>query len=374
MRWSIPIARIAGIRIYMHLTFLILLAWIAFTWYSRGRSPDERLSLALRGIGFTLATFGIVVLHELGHAMAARMFGVRTRDIILLPIGGVARLERMPDKPWQELIVAVAGPAVNVVLFAAGASVLAAQARLGEILAIGDPMRTPLLPMLTFINAWLVIFNLIPAFPMDGGRCLRALLAMAVGQLNATRLAARLGRAFAVLFAILGLAWNPFLALIALFVWLGAGEEARVAELRAALSGIPVRNAMITRYVALPQEATIGQAAQLVLEGFQADFPVVREGRPVGLLTRGAIVQAVARGELNAPVAGSLSASPLVADPAETLEHVLARLQVSPFRTALVLQDGALAGLITLDNIGEYVMLQDALREGGKRAPGQVRA
>lgn len=226
MRWSWRIGRLAGIGIYVHVTFLLIVLWIAIPEYALG------LSAVAGALIYLVALFAIVVLHELGHALMARRFGVRTRDIILLPIGGVARLERMPRNPRQELLVALAGPAVNVGL----AILLYAMVRL-----TGQPPAAELyafdvissvrgfLYQLVFVNIMLALFNLLPAFPMDGGRVLRALLAMRMSSYaRATGIAARIGRALALLLGAAGLYGfrNPFWLLIALFVWLGAGNEA----------------------------------------------------------------------------------------------------------------------------------------------------
>jgi len=221
MSWSWRIGRIAGIDVYVHATFLLLLAWEALRHYQAHGDPAE----ALAGLVFVLVLFGIVVLHELGHALAARSYGIRTRDITLLPIGGVARLERVPREPGQELVVALAGPAVNVVLAAGiylGLALGRGPSPYGESLRVGGGF----LDRLFWVNVSLAVFNLLPAFPMDGGRVLRAVLALRLDYVRATRVAASVGQGLAFLFGILGLIYDPFLIFIALFVWLGAAEEA----------------------------------------------------------------------------------------------------------------------------------------------------
>src|SRR5213083_2574667 len=274
MRWSWRIGRIAGIDLYVHMTFLILLGWVGLSYYLARHSARDALS----GIGFILALFGIVVLHELGHALTARRFGITTRDITLLPIGGVSRLERIPDQPKQELLVALAGPAVNVVLAAILLAVLALGSGPAPYSAVGQAGGGFLSQML-WINVSLAAFNLLPAFPMDGGRVLRALLALRMDYVRATQIAAAVGQGIALVFGFIGLFSNPFLVFIALFVWLGASSEASMVQMRTALSGIPVSRAMLTDFHTLAPEDTAKRVLELILAGSQQDFPVVDGGQ-----------------------------------------------------------------------------------------------
>src|SRR5262249_2613741 len=205
MSWSIPILRVAGIQLRIHLTFLLLIIWLALG--SAG------------SLIFVLLLFLCVVLHEFGHAIAAKAYGINTPDITLLPIGGVARLERMPEEPKQELVIAIAGPLVNVVIAACLYLVIGARGQVGPETAVrsGD-----MLVGLFQINVWLLLFNLLPAFPMDGGRVLRALLATRLSYARATQIASTVGQGFAFIFGFIGLFSNPFLLFIALFVYIGA--------------------------------------------------------------------------------------------------------------------------------------------------------
>jgi Zn-dependent protease len=232
MSWSWRLGRIAGIDLYVHATFLLLLGWEALRGYQAHGDPAEMMG----GLVFIMVLFGIVVLHELGHALAARSFGIRTRDITLLPIGGVARLEQVPRDPGQELVVALAGPAVNGVLAAGIYLVLKlgqGPSPFGEALRVGGGF----LNRLFWVNVSLALFNLLPAFPMDGGRVLRAVLALRLDYVRATQVAAMIGQGVAILFGVLGLFYDPFLIFIALFVWFGAAQEASKVQVSLDLGG-----------------------------------------------------------------------------------------------------------------------------------------
>jgi Zn-dependent protease len=226
MRSSIKIATIFGIEVRIHVTFFLVLAWIALVYYQ-----NAGLSGAIQGVLFILVLFGCVLLHEFGHALAAREFGIKTPDITLLPIGGVARLSRIPDKPWQELVVAIAGPLVNVVIAAALTFAIHGSTEILQIDRLENP-RIELLDALRSINVMLVLFNMIPAFPMDGGRVLRSLLAMVMPYTLATQIAAWIGQGLAVVFAIFGLRGNFFLIFIAFFIFVGAQQEVAMSKVR----------------------------------------------------------------------------------------------------------------------------------------------
>ena len=356
MPWSWKLVRIAGIDVYVHATFFMLVAWIALLHWN----ASQNLVAVTQGVGFILALFACVVLHEFGHALTAARYGIRTRDITLLPIGGLARLERMPDVPLQELWVALAGPAVNVVI----AIVLVAWLQVSGgwdpveriSVATGDFTERIMLA-----NVFLAAFNLLPAFPMDGGRALRALLATRMEYTRATQSAAMVGQGMAILFGFIGLQGNPMLIFIALFVWIGAGQEASMALMKSALAGIPLRRAMLTQFRTLNPLSTLGDAVDLLLTGSQQDFPVVANGRVEGMLTRSDLVKALPQRGRTALVADSMRECPTVQS-SEMLEAVLGRLQGRDCHTIPVLEHGALIGLVTMDNVGEFFMIQAAER------------
>lgn len=359
MKWSWRLGRLFGIDINVHATFPILIVWVAVGAYQR----TGTLAGSLADVSFILAVFGTVVLHELGHALTARRFGVGTKDITLLPIGGVARLERIPERPGQELAIALAGPAVNLVLAGVLFVLLAAG---GQPIIFEDASLIaggPILERLFWVNLFLAAFNMLPAFPMDGGRVLRALLALRGDYVRATRMAARLGQAVAFLLGLLGLFSNPFLVLVALFVWTGAAAEAGAVETRAALAGLLVDAAMITNFESLPGTTTVGVAAERLLAGSQTDFPVVDPaGRPVGVLTRTDLIGGLTRNGPNAIVSEVMTRQFATAAPTEMLGDALARLQTCECHSLPVVLGQRVVGMITMENIGEFMTVQTALR------------
>ena len=370
MRWSWQIAKVAGIPIRVHATFLIFLVFI-FIVLARGQSP----ALALETVGFFLALFACVVLHELGHAMAARRYGVRTRDITLLPIGGVARLERIPEKPSQEITVALAGPAVNFLIAAVLLTILLGAGG-SQFLENPTALQGNFLARLFAYNVFLALFNLIPAFPMDGGRVLRALLATRLDYLRATQIAANVGQGIALLFGLAGLFGNPFLLFIALFVFIGAGQEAAAVQVRSAFEGVPVSRAMIRDFQTLRGDEPLSRAVELLLGGHQQDFPVLGSGPagPVlGILTRADLLTSLASGRTDRRVEEVAKRSCGTAHPREMLEGVFRRMQESGCPAVPVIEaDGSLVGMVTLENVGELAMVQAAL--GSTRARGAGRA
>jgi Zn-dependent protease len=361
MSWSWKIGRLFGIPLYMHWTFLILLGWVFYRDMARGMEASQ----ALVSVGFILVLFACVVLHELGHALTARRFGIPTSDITLLPIGGVARLERMPEKPSQELLVAIAGPLVNVVI----AGILYA---VGVRPTVGSDMEDILQHRnfwgeVLVVNLFLVGFNLLPAFPMDGGRILRALLAMAMPYPKATRTAASVGQLMAILFGFGGLSTgNPFLVLIALFVWLGAEAEARQVEERFLIGNERVESAMLTEYHTIDADSTLGRAAELLLAGSQQDFPVTVDGTRTALLTRGALMKGLSEGGRERRVAEADLVEMEQVQVGTPLNEAIARLRSSGTGSLLVVSaDGTRpAGLLTMENVGELLMLRAALGQG----------
>jgi stage IV sporulation protein FB len=358
--WSLHVATILGIPIRIHLTFLLLLVWFGVAATTRGENP-------IRAIAFLLLVFACVALHELGHAAMALRVGVRTREIVLYPIGGVARLERIPEGK-SELLIALAGPAVNLLiaivlvvgLQAAGLPVVP---RAETILAPGNLVHQILLA-----NVTLFLFNLIPAFPMDGGRVLRATLTLFMPAERATAIAASVGQGIAVLGGAAALfSGNVFLAFIALFVFLGAGQEALFYQQRAVMAGRTAREAMITHFDTLVPQDTLGRASELLLATHQHDFPVVDAWKRVaGVLSKSALIRGLAKDGPNAAVLDVMKREVSSVRPATDLDRVLQAFQADPTTPVLVLEDDALVGMITLENLAEFIQIAQAHRASGE--------
>jgi stage IV sporulation protein FB len=369
MSWSFPIARLLGSEIRIHVTFFLLLAWIGIAHYQQGGSQA-----AIEGIAFIIALFACVIAHEFGHALAARRYGIKTPDITLLPIGGVARLERMPEKSGQEIVVALAGPAVNVVIALVLIVILNARFDATALQRLDNP-ALDFLVRLASVNVFLVLFNLIPAFPMDGGRVLRAVLAFWYSRTQATNIAARIGQALAFVFGFLGLLGNPMLIFIAIFVYLAATAEAQSVGLQDVSRNLGVGDAMITRFESLGPQSTIRDAADLLLKTTQHEFPVVDgAGRLRGMLTRNAMIQALSKSGPETPVLEVMVAEIPHVSEFSRLEPALKLLQGRSVPAVGVVDwDGKLVGYITSENIGELMLVETAGRgRTPRRAAGPL--
>lgn len=357
MQWSFPIGRVAGTELRIHLTFFLLLLWIGIVHFRVGGS-----AAAVEGILFIIAIFACVVLHEFGHALAARRYGIATPRITLLPIGGVAELERMPEKPSEEIVVALAGPLVNVVIAAVLILVLGARVEPEALAELENP-AVGFLARLAMVNVVLVVFNMIPAFPMDGGRVLRALLSTHYPRARATRIAATVGQIAAFGFGFLGLlGGNPLLIFVAIFVYLAATAESQATGLQEAARAVAIRDAMITSYETLGPDATLSAAGEALLRTTQHEFPVLDgAGRLRGFLTRAALVEGIAASGLDAPVLDVVARDIPDLPPSARLSEALDALHKTRAPAVAILGlDGKLEGYVTMENIGELMMLRSA--------------
>jgi Zn-dependent protease/predicted transcriptional regulator len=360
MKWSLKLGKLLGIDVYLHFTFLLLLAFLGFYYWRATHNVDA----ALRGVAFIVALFGCVGLHELGHALMARRYGIKTRDITLLPIGGIARLEKMPENPTQELWVALAGPAVNVfiaVVLLVGLAATGGFTPVEEISVNGGSFWQRLI----VLNLILVAFNLLPAFPMDGGRVLRALLALRLGRRRATAIAANVGQGMAIVFGIFGFFYNPFLIFIGIFVYLGAQAEAGMVEMQSALAGLRVRDAMMTRFRTLAAQDTLAKAVTELLAGSQQDFPVIENDQPIGILRRNDLVKALSEGCRETAVTEGMSRDCETVDEASSLKSAVESMRERQCATMLVVASGRIVGLLTLENISEMIMVNAAMDHQG---------
>jgi Zn-dependent protease/CBS domain-containing protein len=357
MGWSLTLGRIAGTAIRIHITFLLLLVWIGFIYYRQG-GPDA----ALQGVVFVALLFLCVLLHELGHVFAAKRYGVNTSDVTLWFFGGIASLERIPERPMEEFVIAIAGPLVNVVI--AGVLILFLGARFDpdDLSRMQDP-AVSMVAKLAAANIFLVLFNLIPAFPMDGGRVLRALLAIRFGHARATQLAAAVGQAFAVAFGIFGILYgNVTLIVIAVFVFLAASGEASYAQLRAVTRGALVSDAMITKFQTLGTQASVNEAVEALIRTTQREFPVVDgAGHLRGVLTRDAMIKALKEAGPDTPVISVMETDvPTVSARANLDAAVKALTEARKPVVGVLDGQSRLIGMLTAENLGEMMLVQSA--------------
>ena len=350
MSGTIGVLRLFGVPVRLHFTFVLLAVFLIMV----GVSGDQSAMVTVLYIG---ALFGSVLLHELGHALVSKRYGIKTLEIVMFPIGGLARLERMP-KAREELWIALAGPLVNVVIAAAIFGFIAVRNHPVNLPELLRPTDANLAERIAFGNLILAAFNMIPAFPMDGGRILRSLLARNRSEEEATRLAARAGRALAMLMGFYGLLTMHFMLIfIAFFVYLGATQESAAASGRALVQGIPVREAMITDYRTLEHGDTIRDAANLLLSTSQQDFPVMHGGKVIGLLGRNALLRAMATSGPDGYVAGTMARDFVAISPHMDLAEALP-VVANAGTCALVLENDNLLGLLTTENLSEFLLLR----------------
>jgi Zn-dependent protease/CBS domain-containing protein len=363
MGGSFKIGRAFGIDVKIHWTFFLLLAFFGYAGY---QGSGSFLS-ALVTVGIIVALFVCVVLHEFGHALVAQRLGIETADITILPIGGLARLKSLPERPWDEVKIAIAGPLVNVVLapiFFGIALLLGGNVMAPANILEGVQSAGQVFSYLGLINVALVLFNLIPAFPMDGGRVLRGLLATRLGAVRATDISSAVGQFFAIAFFLIGLLGGNFiLALIAVFIFFGASGEAQIVRQRELTRGLDVSDVMGTRprLETVSPYHTFGQVLDLVLHGYQEDFPVVDEsGNLVGMITRNEIMAAAHSPERYSSVRDLMKTDfPKLSPGADLFTEGARILQESGLRALPVVRTGELVGMLTIEDIGQAALLRD---------------
>lgn len=360
MKSALHLPTIAGIKVYVHWTFTILIVWIVYTNLRAGLDASQIGWSVL----FILSLFLCVTLHELGHALAARRYGISTKDITLYPIGGVARLERMPENPKQELVVALAGPLVNVLIMLILMPVIlkydfTTQTN-EKALIIG---AANFLPMLGVINVWLALFNLIPAFPMDGGRVLRALLSFKINRVKATEIAMNIGKVLAIGFVFLGFYVNPFLIFIGLFIILGAQSEYEMVKSQFLLSDLRAADALMTKFSTLDENDSIEAAVRQLLDSESRNFVITSNDQPVAILTRDDIIRAINGGGRESAVLNFANYEPVKAEITASLNDMLGSFQRGISPVIFIYKMGQFKGIVDYENITEVLMLRIA---GGK--------
>jgi Zn-dependent protease/CBS domain-containing protein len=365
MSWSVNIGSIAGTAIRIHVTFLLFLVWIFVAGLATSGVND-----AVNSLVFMVLLFACVVAHEFGHIFTARAFGVPTPDVTLLPIGGVARLARIPEKPSEEFLVAIAGPLVNVAIAIVLIAIAPTHLSAAHLAAMESP-KVSMVDRLAEVNLFLAIFNMIPAFPMDGGRVLRALLAVRLGHVRATEIAASIGQFAAFALGFLGLFYNPMLIFIAIFVYLAAASEAHMVSLRAMSRDIPVTAAMVTRFATLTGNEHIDHAVETLLQTSQTEFPVVdTDHRLIGLVGRAEIIRALRELGPSALVSNVMVKDIATIERSHRLEEAFRLLQEKAVPAVGVVDyAGRLIGLVTAETVGEMLMVRKALPDGARLGP-----
>lgn len=358
MKWSWKIARVAGIDIYIHATFLLLIYLVGISYWKQ----QGTMAAVLSGVGYILALFLCVVLHEFGHSLTARRYGIRTRNITLLPIGGVATLEKMPDNPRQEINVAIAGPAVNFVI----ATLLYLYLDIRNIPISAEEVSLtggPFLYRLMMVNIFIGGFNLLPAFPMDGGRILRATLASRMDHAKATKIAASVGQFLAIGMGLLGIMYNPFLLIIAVFIWFGASIESNAEQLKSILGHATVRHAMLREFHTLSPEDNLARAVELTLAGSQKDFPVGYQNKLYKVLHHSDLIKGLKEKGEHARISDLPLQDIHSVEINEPLGRLLERMQGNLAQMICVSEGGQVVGLLNLENILEMIKIQEALEK-----------
>lgn len=359
MPWSFNVGKILGIEFRIHITFPLLLLFIYLSEATRG-GPEQGMIAVL----FISAVFACVLVHEIGHSLIARRYGREAKSITLLPIGGIATMEEMPEKPSQEIAMSLVGPFINLTI--AGILYLF----VGGWSGIGAPYLSPgstyqFLAELMKVNVILAIFNLIPAFPMDGGRVLRGILASRMDYVKATSAAVSIGQVLAMFFIFFGIFFNWWLALIGFFLYVGAGSEKQHVMIRSVLHRVPAGEAMVTDFRRLKPNEILSQALEHIYHGCQEDFPVVGDRGVEGILTRMRVLSAIHERNFDIPVSEIMDRNFLSIDTRTPLDDIYRKLRTDNKTSMVVLENGKLKGMLCLDSISRFFMFQAAAKGMG---------
>ncbi|MFV5697948.1 site-2 protease family protein [Flavobacterium sp. ZT3R17] len=357
MKGSFKLGKVAGIGIFIHWTFSLLILFIIFMNYKSGQNTTQ----IIWSVVFILCIFITVLLHELGHALAAKNYNIKTKDITLLPIGGLARLERIPEKPLEELIVAFAGPLVNIALAFITAFFISIPENTDKLMTeLSNGVNANNFFLNFFlVNFWLAIFNLIPAFPMDGGRVLRALLSFKLPRNVATRIAARIGQFLALAFIILGFFTSPFLIFIGIFVIIGAQIEADYTESKFMLKGFKVQDVVMKDYQTIDANEKVKKAVELLLDSQNKNFLITENNMPVGTLNRDQIIMALSKKGDDEFIYNVMDRNLIILENNSLLENVFELIQQNKSTLMLVMENNQLTGTLDIENLLEFILINE---------------
>jgi len=356
MRSSIRMGKIFGIEFHIHVTFFLLLLFVFVSVLN-----EQGLRAAFSATLFICAIFVCVLIHEIGHSLIARRFGKETKSITLLPIGGMAAMEEIPQRPLQEIAMAIIGPMINLAI----AGVL--YTIVGRWTGVSIPGLYPasvrsFVGGLIGVNISLAIFNMLPAFPMDGGRVFRGLLALKMDYVRATSVAVSVGQALAVVLVFIGVFFNLWLALIGLFLYIGAGSEKQQVIVRSMLHKVPVAEVMTTDFRSLHPDEPIGHALEHFYHGCQEDFPVIGDNGIEGILTRDRILASIHEKGLNVHVSEIMDRTFTSVAPETPLDDVYKQLHATKRTAVAVVEDNTVKGIVCLDSLSRYFMVKAAMK------------
>jgi len=359
MKLSLYLGTYRNVKVFIHWTFSLLLLWIVV---SNVRMGAPAIDIAWT-IGFVLTLFFCVTLHEFGHALAAQRFGISTKDITLLPIGGLARLEKLPEDPKQELWVAIAGPLVNIGIFLLLSIILSITGFNLEQLNM-EELKINANTFVVFVasaNLILALFNLLPAFPMDGGRVLRAFLAIRLPRARATQIAGSIGQMIAIVFVFYGLFNNPILVFIGIFIFLGAAAEVSHTTQESILKGFKVKDAMMMNFQLVGYDAPLSKAVEKLLSSQATHFVVVKDDVTVGTLSKDDIIRGLQAGNENTHVGSVANHSPLKIETEEDLDEAWRKMATQNQKVAFVIENGHFLAILDQENISEFILVKSAL-------------
>lgn len=359
MKFSLYLGSYKNVKVFIHWTFSLLLLWIIISNLRQGMPMIDILWVIL----FVLALFACVVMHEFGHALAAQRYGIQTKDIVLYPIGGVARLEKLPEDPKQELWVAFAGPLVNIVLFIILSTILSFTGYNIESLEELKIRPNTFLLYIASANLILALFNLLPAFPMDGGRVLRAFLSIKLPRAKATQIAGGIGQFLAIFFVFFGLFNNPILVLIGIFIFLGAGAEVAHTQQESFLKGYQVKDALMGHFQILGYNAPLSKAVEKLLNSQATHFVVVKDDVAVGTISRNEIIKGLEAGGESALIEKFADFNPTKLEIDMALDDAWKQMLSQNKKVAFIIENGHFLGILDQENISELILVKTALNQ-----------